>query len=682
MAKLWSSLSVVLVLAMMLFLVPAVMLVPNVAAAEDVVQEVEATFAFNETEFGDWWPFTAGLNTIQAPGLCLAQFTRSNVLRGMTDPLPGCGFRNYTVGSGAVTGGGLDGALSLSWLTFNFSQKYNLTPLHEDYGEFAHFGWMAGRGHIGSDLTFVYVLDFDSDAELYNATGKGFMLSVEESGAFAGHKIIGDFEIYKTGASYTGNFHLRNYAPNEVYDTGVLNVTGGVKQEVTDPIHAPLALLNFTQDGPHPTATNITTDFEEIAWGKDPVKTVTSGHLGTNGAMDVSRNTALYMELLGTHVRIQGTTVNTVYIDDTDTGIRHGDGSPYGELWELLVLYIPDQDLILGANFTQSGYTITPFGTVNGQPSGTECYAGVESYADAVILIEASLVDAKQYSVDDTFGLCPHPKVLNVTPNTGNRGQTMNVTIKGKYFLRADGEKSGWVANAGSLSFGEGITVNNYTIMNSSPIDNEIEANITISSCAAGPRPVSVTSCFGYQSGSGIAPYKTGALAGAFDVPVAGTACLEGHVDLSESRGAPGSDGWIETYEVHLFQYGGAELACSPVNATTNNTGVFFVYGIPPGTYNISIKNFTSLRAVKLGETLLVDVCNPVNFGVIWEGDADNNNYIMITDLGCLLLAWNAGTTSPDYRWYYDMDRNGYCMITDLGVMLLHWNKQGAPALT
>jgi len=674
MAKFWSSLSVVLVLAMMLFLVPAVMLVPNVAACEDVVQEVEATFAFNETEFGDWWPFTAGFNTIQAPGLCLAQFTRSNVLRGMTDPLPDCGFRNYTVGSGSVVGGGLDGALSLSWVTFNFSQKYNLTPLYDDYGEFAHFGWMTGRGHIGSDLTFVYVLDFDSDAELYYATGKGFMLSVEESGAFAGHKIIGDFEIYKTGASYTGNFHLRNYAPNEVYDTGVLNVTGGVKQEVTDPIHAPLALLNFTQDGPHPTATNITTDFEEIAWGKDPVKTVTSGHLGINGAMDVSRNTALYMELLGTHVRIQGTTVNTVYIDDTDTGIRHGDGSPYGELWELLVLYIPDQDLILGENFTQSGYTITPFGTVNGQPtSGTECYAGVESYADAVILIEASLVDAKQYSVDDTFGLFPHPKVLNVTPNTGARGTSMNVTIKGKYFLRADDS----APNSGSVSLGDGITVNSYTIMNSSPIDNVIEANITISSCAAGPRPVSVTSCFGYQSGSGIAPYKTGALAGAFDVPVAGTAALEGTVSFS-GRGAA-SQKWIEPLVTDFFDSTtGTPMTCSPINGTTNETGVFGVYGVTPGTYNISIKNCTCLSEMEFNVAFTAGTTTNVDFrnSDLREGDCDENDVINMDDRDLLYMAW--GTSEVIQAGHYiDLDRNGVINMDDRDLAYMNWGKIG-----
>lgn len=130
-----------------------------------------------------------------------------------------------------------------------------------------------------------------------NAVGKGFMVSANETGTFAGRKIIGDFVITKTGASYSGTFNLRNYAPNEVYDLSWLNVSGNVMQEWTDVIHTPLALLNYSADGPQITPTNITTDFEEIDWGKDPIKNVTSGHLGVNGTMDLSRNTILYLEL-------------------------------------------------------------------------------------------------------------------------------------------------------------------------------------------------------------------------------------------------------------------------------------------------------------------------------------------------------------------------------------------------
>jgi hypothetical protein len=657
---------------MLLFVAPAVIFVPNVAAAEDVVQEVTATFTFSENATGAWSSFTAGSGGLEGtpPRLCLEQYTRDNVVIPNAAPpptVPGCGYRNYTTGSGSVSGD-LSGALSLAWLTFNFNTTYTHTP---KYMTSNHFGFMMGRGHIGSTLTFVFVADFDAnDATMSNAVGKGLMLSANETGAFAGHKIIGDFNITKTGTSYSGTFHLRNYAPNEVYDLSWLNVSGGVLQEKTDPISTPLVLLNYTADGPYTTPTNITTDFEEIDWGRDPLKTVTSGHLGVGGTMDLSRNTALYLELGGSWVRIQGTTACNLYIDDTNTGDREGDGSTYGKLYELLLLYIPNQKLDIGGFFFQNGYTFTPFGMLN--PS-TECYAGTESYALAGVAIESKVGIAQQWSVDHSYGLYPHPKVASVTPNTGSRGQTMNVTITGKYFLRADD----FAPNSGSVSFGDGITVNSYTIMNSSPIDNEIEANITIDACAAGPRPVSVTSCFGYHSGSGIAPYKTGSLAAAFDVPVAGTAALEGTVSFP-GRGAA-SQKWEEPFVVRFFNSTtGNVMACSPMNGITNETGVFGVYGVTPGAYNISIKNCTCLSEMVFNEAFTAGITNKINFGSsdLREGDCDENDVINMDDRDLLYMAW--GTTNVIQAGYYiDLDRNGVINMDDRDLAYMNWGKIG-----
>ena len=686
MAKFRPYLSVLLVLVMMLFLAPAVILVPDVAAAEDVVQEVEATFCFTEdSPGGDWHTFTAGSGGVQPPGLCLEQFTRQYVLfpDAVPDPaVPGCGFRNYTSASGGTISGDLSGSLSLAWITFRFNQTYNHTPKYNvTAANGTNFGFMSGRGHIGEDLTFVFIADLDCNDDMTNAIGKGVMVSTEESGAFTGHKVIGDFEVEKIGVNYTWNLHLRNYAPNEVYYRGIVTVEGGVMQENTDAIGMPLELLNFTADGSVVTPSDVTTDFEEIAWGKDPVKTVTGGPLGADGDMDISRNGALYLHIVTEEgaVYIQATECCRLHIDDTYS-VTGNDNSMYGHAYYYLVLSLPYQELPLGQFFSQDGYTWGPFGQIN--PS-TNCYAGAETYALAHIDIESSIGLSQQYSVDESYGLYPHPKVDAVVPGVGSPNTMMNVTIKGKYFLRADGEKSGWVANAGSLSFGEGITVNSYTIKNGSEIDNEIEANITISACAAGPRDVSVTSCFGYTHGHGKEPYKTGSLSDGFDVPVAGDACLEGHVDFGLARGgAAPNDKWIEPFEVHLFVAGGAELGCSPVTATTNDTGVFRIWGIPPGTYNISVKNWTCLREVKLGETLLVDVPNVVDFGTLLQGDADNNNYVVMADLGAMLPAWNKQVGDPEYSVKFDFNRDGYVTMADLGVMLPNWNGAGAPALT
>ena len=661
---------------MLLFLAPTLLLLPGqiVSANGGVVQELEATFTFNENVTGDWWDFTAGSGGLEPPGnarLCLEQYTRNVVVRNSTlGPLAGCGFRNYTTGNGSVSGD-LSGDLSLEWLTFNFNQKYSSTPLvlYHDYGTGAHFGFMMGRGHIGSDLPFVFVADFDSNnAAMDNAVGKGFMLSVNETGTFAGHKIIGDFNITKTGASYSGTFHLRNYDPSEIVDLFSLNVSGGVLQEQTDVIHTPLALLDYMSDGPYITPTTKATEFEEIDWGRDPIKNVTSGHLGLNGTMDLSRTTALYLEVheMEGWVRIQGTTACNLYINDTDAGVRAGDGSTYGKLYELLLLYIPDQTLDVGGYFYQNGYTFTPFGMFN---ASTECYAGTESYALAGIAIQSSVGEAKQWSVDHSYGLYPHPKVAKVFPSNGFPGATMNVTISGKYFLRAAGQKSGWVPNSGLVDFGPNITVNSYTVNSA----ERITANITIAG-GASPRAevVNVTSCFGYANGTGTAPYESGL--GTFNVTTA-TATLTGQVSFVGRCATPPSDRLIETFEVKAFEPGNLNNTVWNGTATTNNMGVFNMSGLLPETYDIGIKNATCLSEIATNVTLSSP--GEATFANR-EGDVKKSDKVDGSDFALLSGAYNTRPTDAKWNANADLNHSGKVDGSDFALLSGNYNKRGS----
>ena len=673
MVKAGKFFSIFAVLTLLILLAPAVISAPgqNVSAdVEDVVQEVTATFSFSESAGGDWYTFTAGSGTIEGtpPRLCLAQFTRDNVLRNTT--LAGCEYRNYTTGSGTVSGE-LSGALSLEWITFTFNQKYSHTPLYHDYGSGAHFGWMAGRGHIGSDITFAYVIDFDSDnATMSNAVGKGFLTSVNETGAFAGHKIIGDFEITKSGTSYSGTFHLRNYAPNEVYNLGQLTVSGGVLQEQTDDISAGgLELANITTDGSMstPADDDFPTAFEEVDWGRDPIKYVTAGHLGANGTMDLSRNNVLYLAqpVVGnvTWVHIQGNPVCNLFINDT-YAVTGNDGTSYGELWELLVLSIPYQELPVDTEnpnyFWQYGYTFTPFGLLH---DATGCYAGTESYADAYIGIQATVGQALQQSTDTSYGLYPHPKVTSVIPATASPGATnVAVTIKGKYFLRADD----YVPNSGSLDFGSGITVNSYTIKNSSPIDNEITANITIAGGASvGKRNVTVTSCFNYTAGNGTAPYKAGTLVDGFEVVAAGSS-LDGHVDLG---GLPATNVTVrfftpDTTSQVMKKYG-----------STDSSGNFTITGITPGTYDVAVKSSTSLSKLVAGVTFSSDTS--VNFGALSEGDSSNDDYVDAGDYAALSFAWLSYPGLPNWDATADYSRDEYVDASDYALLSFNWLKWG-----
>lgn len=670
MVKLGTLISAFVVLTLLILLAPAVILLPgeNVAQGQAVTQEVEASFAFSETSGGSWDGFDAGSAGIDPTyKLTLMQFTREDVVRPSS--VTGCGFRNYTTASGTVSGN-LSGTISLSWNTLRFNTAYPHTPKYNDTA--TDFGFMVGRGliDVGSgNFTFVFIADFDSDGDMTNAEGKGVMISVMENGTYGTdpdpaerHKIIGDFDITKTGANYAGNFHLRDYPPEEVFDLGILNVTGVVMIEDRDPIGYNLSVVNITEDTPMYTPTDHPTGFEEINWGKDPAKQVNFGHLGGGGVMDIRRNSVLYLEFpvidLKVYARMVGTSICDLLIDDTyaETG---NDGTTHGLLYEYLLLSIPHGYTMvkIPIEFThQQGYTWTQFGMPD---SCTESYIGREGFAYANISLEASTFNPIQYSDDWSYGLYPHPKVESVTPSSGYPGETLNVVIAGKYFLRAGPDAPG-----SSWSLGTGITVNSWSLKNSSPIDNEIQACITIDSGAATTtRDANVTACFAFENVTN-RQFMSGELASAFTVKAL-TGTLQGSQSFS----------YVEPFVVTIFDNATHVQVGSPINTLTDTTGTFVISNITAGTYDVGIKSTRSVSEMEFN--VAIASTTVVDFGTMRVGDCNNDDYVTISDRTLLYGAW--GTQPGDLKWKANADFNndGYITISDRTLLYGKWGHFG-----
>jgi len=688
MSKSWSLFSILVVFALLILLAPAVILLPgeNVAQGQvNVVQEVEANFSLTEDSGGAWSTFTAGEYVIDAPGLGLTQFGRENVVKSTS--LAGCQYRNYTTGSGNVFGALTGSSISLAWQTLKFNEPYS-GPGDLYYVGATDFGFITGRGIIadgGDSFTFVFIADFDSDEDMTNFAGKGFMVSVEENGIFGDmsdppeqrHKIIGDFEINKTGAAYSGNFHLRNYDPSEVFDLGILNVTGGVLTEEMDNITKGLELVNMTVDTPMSTPTDDFTGFEDIAWGKDPTKQVNFGHLGGNGTMDISRNSVIYLTYnpeagppTKLWVNIQGTAACNLLIDDT-YNVTTDDGTCHGKLWEFLVLSLPwqNQSVHTPPNFFgQSGYTWTSFRMLN--PS-TESYAGTESFALAEIFIEATTVNAQQYSDDWAYGLYPHPKVESINPNTGYVGETLDVTIKGKYFLRAGPDAPG-----ASVSLGPNITVNSWSLKDSSPIDNEITARITIgSSAGTTEEDVTVTSCFNYDNAT-IRQYMSGVLNG-FTVKALEGDTIQGQVSYDCRTKTPLQ--WVQVFDVKVFENGTVPFLDNELwngTAITDSSGGFVISNLtlPAGTYDIGVKNDTCLSELQTGE----DLTTPVGFGTTREGDVQETDKVDGVDFSYLSGSYNLKAGEVGFVAAADLNRSGKVDGVDFSLLSGNYNVKGS----
>jgi len=149
------------------------------------------------------------------------------------------------------------------------------------------------------------------------------------------------------------------------------------------------------------------------------------------------------------------------------------------------------------------------------------------------------------------------------------------------------------------------------------------------------------------------------------------TGILKGQVNFI-GRGDPGSDKWIEPFVVKLFEPGNLDNVLWTGNATTDNTGVFTIEDIVAATYDIGIKNWTSLSVLKTNVTLTAGVITPVAFGAIRQGDCKNDDdKVTLADR---ILMYNLWGTS-DFRG--DLKRDGSVGLPDRILMYSYWNQQG-----
>jgi len=154
------------------------------------------------------------------------------------------------------------------------------------------------------------------------------------------------------------------------------------------------------------------------------------------------------------------------------------------------------------------------------------------------------------------------------------------------------------------------------------------------------------------------------------------TATLEGQVNFT-GRGSNNTQ-WIEEFVVWFFDNGTkAEMAWSPINTTTDTTGFFTINGLNPGTYDIGIKGGTGLSELETNVTLTADNTTVVDFGTIRVGDANNDDYITISDRTLLYGGWNTGEGDPGWRPYCDFNNDGYITISDRTLLYGNWNEVG-----
>jgi len=128
---------------------------------------------------------------------------------------------------------------------------------------------------------------------------------------------------------------------------------------------------------------------------------------------------------------------------------------------------------------------------------------------------------------------------------------------------------------------------------------------------------------------------------------------------------------------VRGFQPGNLTNELWTENATTNNTGMFTMTGLTPGTYDIGIKNWTCLSKVNTSVTLTAGETRVVNFGTTREGDSNNDDWIVLSDRTILYTGWNSQVGDATWNAHCDFNRDGWLTLADRTIMYTYWGQGG-----
>jgi hypothetical protein len=157
---------------------------------------------------------------------------------------------------------------------------------------------------------------------------------------------------------------------------------------------------------------------------------------------------------------------------------------------------------------------------------------------------------------------------------------------------------------------------------------------------------------------------------------------LQGHVDLKRKYAA-GNATWETPLVVRFFANGTkVEAGFSPINVTTDAYGNFTAPGVGAGTYDVGVKNWTTLSRMSSGQVFSAGNTTAINFtttGVLIEADTDNDDQVKVADFSRILGNFGKFATDPslDPNYKYDLDRSGKVDVADFSLVLGNFGGKG-----
>jgi len=155
------------------------------------------------------------------------------------------------------------------------------------------------------------------------------------------------------------------------------------------------------------------------------------------------------------------------------------------------------------------------------------------------------------------------------------------------------------------------------------------------------------------------------------------TGTLKGHVNLARKQPA-GDPTWETPLVLRFFNNSTKlEVGWSPINITTDAYGNFTFDEVVVGPYDIGVKNWTSLSRMAYGKNFTAGNATAIDFGLLSEGDTDNDDEIKLADFNRVVTNYNAMPGDPNWNPMYDFNRSGKIDLADYNLVLNNYNGKG-----
>lgn len=111
------------------------------------------------------------------------------------------------------------------------------------------------------------------------------------------------------------------------------------------------------------------------------------------------------------------------------------------------------------------------------------------------------------------------------------------------------------------------------------------------------------------------------------------------------------------------------------LDLTTNENGAFFLQGLPTGAYRLRVKGDHTLSAAQT--IALVGGLNEASFGLLREGDANNDNRVTLADFSLLASSFSAELGDAEFDARADFNGDNQVTLIDFSLLASNFGQAG-----